>query len=184
MSDKPIKIVITGAESTGKSTLTEALATHFQTKWIPEFSRSYVEKLNRSYTYSDIEKIARHQITEEQNIDPDISLVFFDTWLIITKVWFEFVFGECPVWLNESILQSKIDLFLVCDIDIPWIPDSVRENGGENRRILHNIYINQIKSYGFNYQIISGIGEERTIRALNIVDEFLGKVNLGKLFFK
>jgi NadR type nicotinamide-nucleotide adenylyltransferase len=178
MSDKTIKIVITGAESTGKSTLAEALATNYQTKWIPEFSRLYVENLHRSYTYSDIEIIARHQITEEQNIDPGISLVFFDTWLIITKVWFEFVFGKCPVWLHESILQSKIDLFLVCDIDIPWIPDPVRENGGENRRILHNIYIEQIKSFGFNYQIISGVGEERTIRALNIINEFLGENQL------
>jgi nicotinamide riboside kinase len=175
MSDKTLKIVITGAESTGKSTLTQALATHFQTIWIPEFSRSYVEKLHRKYTYSDLEKIARHQIIEERNLDIDIHLVFFDTWLIITKVWFEFVFGKSPVWLHESILQSSIALFLVCDIDIPWIPDPIRENGGENRKILHNIYIDQIKSYGFNYKIISGVGEERTIRALNIVNEFLGK---------
>jgi NadR type nicotinamide-nucleotide adenylyltransferase len=178
MSDKPIKIVITGAESTGKSTLTKALADHFQTKWIPEFSRYYVEKLHRNYTYYDIEKIALHQITEEQNISSDIRLVFFDTWLIITKVWFEFVFGKSPEWLHESILQSKIALFLVCDIDIPWIPDPVRENGGENRRILHDIYIDQIKSYGFNYQIISGVGEERTLNALNIVNEFLMKSKL------
>jgi NadR type nicotinamide-nucleotide adenylyltransferase len=178
MSDKIIKIVITGAESTGKSTLARALATHFQTKWIPEFSRFYIEKLHRNYTYSDIEKIALHQITEEKNISSEIQLVFFDTWLIITKVWFEFVFGNSPGWLNESILQSKIDLFLVCDIDIPWIPDPVRENGGENRRILHNTYIDLIKNYGFNYQIISGVEEERTLNALNIVNDFLMKRKL------
>lgn len=175
MSDRILKIVVTGAESTGKSTLAEALATHFHTKWIPEFSRTYIENLNRDYTYSDIEIIARNQIAEEQDIDPGIPLVFFDTWLIITKVWFEFVYGKCPEWLHESIQQSNIDLFLVCDIDIPWLPDPVRENGGENRKILHEIYIEQIKSYGFNYQLVSGIEEERLMNAVKIVSGFLGK---------
>jgi nicotinamide riboside kinase len=173
MAEKLIKIVITGAESTGKSTLTETLATHFQAKWIPEFSRSYIEKLDRDYTYSDIETIARHQIAEEQNIDTKTPLVFFDTWLIITKVWFEFVYGKSPGWLHDFILQSNIGLFLVCDIDIPWVPDPVRENGGENRKILQDIYIDQIKSYGFNYQVVSGIGEERVKKAFNCVNRFL-----------
>ena len=173
MVEKPVKIVITGAESTGKSTLAERLAKHFQAKWMPEFSRSYIEQLNRVYTYSDIETIARHQIAAEQNIDPDTHLIFFDTWLIITKVWFEFVYSKSPGWLHEFILQSNIGLFLVCDIDIPWIADPVRENGGENRIILQNIYLDQIKNYGFNYQVVSGIGEERVKKALNCVNDFL-----------
>jgi NadR type nicotinamide-nucleotide adenylyltransferase len=175
MPERSIKIVITGAESTGKSTLTEALATHYHAKWIPEFSRSYVEKLHRDYTYSDLEIIAKQQITDEQKIEQDTHLIFFDTWLIITKVWFEFVYGKCPDWLHESILKSNIDLFLVCDIDIPWISDPVRENGGENRKILHNIYLEQIGSYGFNYQLISGIEDERLKNAVKVVDGFLGK---------
>jgi NadR type nicotinamide-nucleotide adenylyltransferase len=174
MPEPTVKIVITGAESTGKSTLSEALAAHYHAKWIPEFSRSYIEKLHRDYTYSDIEIIAHQQISEQQNIDHENKIVFFDTWLIITKIWFEFVFGKSPDWLHRSILQSKIDLFLVCDIDIPWIPDPVRENGGENRIILHNIYIDQIKSYGFNYQLVSGLDEERLKNAVKIIDVFLG----------
>lgn len=174
MFDQTVKIVITGAESTGKSTLTESLANHFQTIWVPEFSRSYIEKLNRDYTYADIEIIARHQIAEQKNIHPNVKIVFFDTWLIITKVWFEFVFGESPAWLHKFILQSKIDLFLICDIDIPWIFDPVRENGGKNRRVLHNIYIEQIKSYGFNYRLVSGIEEERFRNAVKVVTDFLG----------
>jgi NadR type nicotinamide-nucleotide adenylyltransferase len=177
MAEKTIKIVITGAESTGKSTLAETLATHYQAKWIPEFSRSYIENIHRDYTYSDIEIIARHQISEEQNIDPGMPLVFFDTWLIITKVWFEFVYGKFPVWLHESLQRSNIDLFLVCDIDIPWLPDPVRENGGENRKILHETYIDQLKKYGFKYHIVSGVGEERATRALNIIDEFLKNID-------
>jgi NadR type nicotinamide-nucleotide adenylyltransferase len=176
MGDKTIKVVITGAESTGKSTLAEFLANHFQAIWMPEYSREYVENLHRNYSFSDLEVIARHQISDEQNIMQGTPLIFFDTWLIITKVWFEFVYGRCPDWLHDSIQKSKIDLFLVCDIDIPWQPDPVRENGGENRKILHHIYIEQIKEFGFKYEIVSGIGEERKNNATNIVTDFLKKM--------
>jgi len=173
MAEKLIKIVITGAESTGKSTLSEVLAIHFKAERIPEFSRAFIENLNRDYDYSDVEIIARQQIVDEQNIDPEISLIFFDTWLIITLVWFEFVYGKSPVWLHEYILQSKIDLLLVCDIDIPWVPDAVRENGGENRSILQKIYLDKIREYGFPFHIVSGFGDERKQNAIDIVDQYL-----------
>lgn len=173
MLDRTIKIVITGAESTGKSILSEALSNHYSQPWIPELARDYVEKLGRHYTYQDIELIARLQIEEEQKIAPGTSLLFFDTWLIITKVWFEFVYGKSPEWLHESILNSSIDLFLLCDIDIPWISDPVRENGGETREILQKMYIGQLESYGFNYKIVSGEGEMRTQNAINYVDILL-----------
>jgi len=171
--NKTMKIVITGAESTGKSTLSEALAIHYNTIWVPEFSRSYVGNLHRDYTYSDLEKIALHQIEEEKSVAGKNPLVFFDTWLIITKVWFEFVYGNCPEWLYDSIRQSDVDLFLLCDIDIPWISDPLRENGGENRQILQDIYQEQIKKFGFRYQVVSGGGNDRLRNAIHIVDSFL-----------
>jgi NadR type nicotinamide-nucleotide adenylyltransferase len=173
--DKTVKIVITGAESTGKSTLSEALSTYFQAKWIPEFSRSYVENLHRNYTCADVEKIARHQIEEEKDAEEESGLVFFDTWLIITKVWFEFVYGKCPGWIHNYIRESNIDLFLLCDIDIPWVSDPVRENGGENRKILQEIYRKQIELYGFRYQVVSGIGDERLKNAITIIEQFLNE---------
>jgi len=173
VNNKTTKIAITGAESTGKSILSEALAKHYNAIWIPELARDYVEKLDRHYTYNDIELIARKQIEIEQCISPETSIVFFDTWLIITKIWFEFVFGDSPLWLKNYISASTIDLFLLCDIDIPWEADPVRENGGETRKILHKKYINELSNYGFNYKIVSGEGEKRTQNAINIVNEFL-----------
>jgi nicotinamide riboside kinase len=171
MPDRQIKVAITGAESTGKSTLSEALAIHYRSISIPEFSRSYIENLEHSYTYEDVEFIAQKQIEIEQNILPDKSPVFFDTWLIITKVWFDFVYGKRPLWLDSYIENSNIDLFLVCDIDLPWVYDPVRENGGENRKILHDIYIDHLKNFGFNYRIVSGEGEERIKNAIRFVDQ-------------
>ncbi|MFA9391862.1 MAG: AAA family ATPase [Prolixibacteraceae bacterium] len=172
---KTLKIVLTGAESTGKSTLSEKLAAHYQVSWIPEFSRSYVENLQRKYTYSDIEYIAKHQMQTENELSNQ-KIIFFDTWLIITKVWFDFVYGKHPEWLHQAILNSTIDLFLVCDVDMPWIADPLRENGGTNRQILHDIYLNELKQYNFAFEIISGTGEERMLKALEAVNRCVQKL--------
>jgi nicotinamide riboside kinase len=173
MPNNIIKIVITGAESTGKSVLSKVLAKHYDALLVPELARVYIENLGRHYSYDDIALIARMQIEQEQNIPNKTKLVFFDTWLIITKVWFEFVYGNSPDWLHEYILKSSISLFLLCDIDIPWISDPVRENGGETRKILQDIYKNELVKYGFNYQIVSGIGPVRTQNAINLINNLL-----------
>lgn len=166
---KEVKIVvITGAESTGKSVLTEWLANHFQIPFIPEFARSYIEQLGRKYNYSDVEFIARTQVKQFNELkDSDLPWIFCDTWLIITKVWFEEVFGRVPDWIEAEINNTIIDLFLVCDTDLPWIPDPVRENGGERRLYLHNRYIQTIKKFEFNYKIINGQDEMRYQNALH-----------------
>lgn len=173
MNNKPKIIVITGAESTGKSTLTEKLANHFDVPFIPEIARGYVEKLNRKYTYSDVENIARMQTVEFRKLaETDAPYIFADTWLIVTKIWFEFVFNKTPDWIIEEIRNTKIDLFLVCDIDLPWVYDPVRENGGENRKILQNKYIENISNFGFDYKIVSGFDEERFNCALNFLNSY------------
>ena len=170
MKKQPKIVVITGAESTGKSTLAEALGKNFNVPVIPEFAREYVEKLNRPYNYNDVEMIA-HQQVEELNtaIKSGHPVIFVDTWLIITKIWFEVVFQKVPQWLENEIRTAAIDLFLVCDTDLPWIPDSVRENGGEKRRILHDMYIENIKKYNFTFHIVTGEDQLRFANALRQV---------------
>lgn len=174
-------VVITGAESTGKSALTEWLANHFQVPFIPEIARSYVENLQRKYNYADVEKIALEQIRElQKKTQLNYPLVFADTWLIITKIWFEEVFGHFPQWLDSEIKNTKIDLFLVCDTDLPWIPDPVRENGGEKRLYLQTRYINTIKKYGFTYKIVSGQNDCRFNNALLHLEPFVQGLNQTK----
>lgn len=172
---KPLKIVFTGAESTGKSTLSKQMTNHYGGKWIPEIARSYIEKLNRKYNYEDVCKIAKQQISTEKNVHPTEEIVFFDTWLIITKVWFDFVYQKHPKWMEDAIKKSSIDLFLVCDTDLPWEYDPVRENGGDNRNKLQNIYIQELKKYGFNYQIIRGDKIERFNSALDAINKLKQK---------
>lgn len=162
LKKNPKIIVITGAESTGKSVLTEWLSNYFKVPFIPEFAREYIENLDRNYNYLDVEKITKKQISQLEALkQSEHPYVFVDTWLIITKIWFDVVFGKIPSWLESSIQNTKIDLFLVCDTNLPWEPDPVRENGGEQREILQVRYINELKNYNFNYQIISGTGEKR-----------------------
>jgi len=166
------RIVITGPESTGKTELAQALAEKLHAVWIPEYARQYVENLNRPYNYDDVEQIARYQISQENDytLKMDNGILIFDTWLIITKVWFDLVFGRCPVWVCDHIRSSKIDLFLVCNTDLPWIEDRVRENGGEKREELLQLYCDEIRSFGFEYEIVNGIGTmraENSIRALS-----------------
>lgn len=165
--------MITGAESTGKSTLTERLANHFGVQFIPEIAREYVEKLNRKYTFSDVENIARMQTEQfRKMVKSNASFIFADTWLIVTKIWFEFVYHKTPDWIINEIRNTKIDLFLVCDIDLPWIYDPVRENGGENRKILQSKYVENIRNFGFDYKIVRGFDDERFNCALNFLNSY------------
>lgn len=160
-------IIITGAESTGKSELTKWLAARFQVPFIPEFARTYIESLDRRYKYEDVEYIAKKQVQQLNEFkNSDLPWIFSDTWLIITKIWFEEVFKKVPSWIETEIRKTEIDLFLVCDTDIPWIPDSVRENGGEKRLYLQERYIETISGYDFKYEIVSDENEARFHNAL------------------
>jgi NadR type nicotinamide-nucleotide adenylyltransferase len=163
------RVVITGPESTGKTELAQALADRLGTIWIPEYARQYVENLDRPYDYDDVIQIAKHQIAQETEFESKMGkgILIFDTWLIITKVWLDLVFGKCPEWILDHIRSSKIDLFLICDTDLPWIADPVRENGGEKRVELFHLYCNEIRKFGFKYEIVSGIGDSRTENAIN-----------------
>ena len=166
-------IVVTGPESTGKTNIAFHLSDKFDCVWVPEYARSYVEKLKRPYLYEDIEYIAKKQLKDYLYFTRRNKLVIFDTWLIITKIWFDKVFGKHPPWLEEKLKNLKIDLFLLCAPDLEWIPDPVRENGGEIRNELFHIYENEIKKLPVPYGIVKGEGEERYRAAEEIVKFYL-----------
>lgn len=172
MNNRPeqIRIAVTGPESTGKTTIAKRLAEMYNGLYIPEYARDYVEKLNHHYTFEDVEAIAQMQVMQyKQAYESDARFVFFDTWLIITKVWFEWVYQRVPDWLEDEIQKCRIDLFLLCRPDLPWEADTVRENGGENRIKLYNRYKSYLDEYGFRYVEIEGIGEARIAKAVEML---------------
>lgn len=175
--EKEIKrIVLIGTESTGKTELSEFLSDKYNTVSVPEYAREYIENLKRPYIYDDVEHIADKQIElENEYYQKANKILFYDTYLIITKIWFKLVFNKVPDWIDEKIKDSNIDLFLLCNNDIPWIPDPVRENGGAMREQLFEIYKEELNRLGFNYKIVRGKGDDRFNNALKHVNEFLNQ---------
>jgi nicotinamide riboside kinase len=165
------RILITGPESTGKSELAVALARHFGGTCIPEYARAYIEVLGRPYEYRDVEIIAKRQAMDYENSGLEQNWTFFDTWLIITKIWFEVVYGQVPIWVDEIIGQASFDLVLLCDTDIPWVADPVRENGGQRREELLEMYKNELDRNGLKWVLVRGTGEERLKQALKLINK-------------
>jgi NadR type nicotinamide-nucleotide adenylyltransferase len=166
------RIVLTGPESTGKSILSEKLANHFKTEFIPEYARTYIENLNRPYEYDDLLKIASQQVVDVLHYEAmSDKYLFLDTWLHITKIWFMEVYGSYPPWIDDNIDAIPIDLYLLCYPDMPWEPDPVRENE-DKREYLFQLYLKEIENTGIPYHIIKGLNDERTNNAIDIIEDF------------
>lgn len=146
------KVGIIGPESTGKSTLARELAEQFKGTYVPEYAREYVERKGRKeLTYDEICEIAREQIKSISKA----GFYFFDTELIVTKVWFEYAFGKVPEWLTEAIKTYPMDLYLLTYPDIPWVPDPARYNGSQAmREELFDRYEEEVKATGVPYYVI------------------------------
>lgn len=163
-----IKIAIIGPESTGKSTLTRGLAHYFGAPFVMEYAREYVEKLYRPYTFEDVCAIAQQQIDEEKYYNANntvAKIVFFDTELIITKVWFSYCYNTIPEFVSEQLNTGYFDLYLLCAPDLPWIPDKVREHG-DDRDYFFSRYQTEIEQLHKPFVVIKGDGEVRLQQAI------------------
>ena len=176
------KIVIIGPESTGKSTLCEKLARHYQTSWCPEYAREYLLAHGTNYTYDNLLDIAKGQVALEEKymqeaeqtqlLMPQVSrLLFIDTEMYVMKVWCKFVFGKCHSWILNQIEERKYDLYLLCNVDLPWVKDELREYPDLARREkLYNIYKEIMLNQPVPWIDISGNYEERLQKAIHAVD--------------
>ncbi|MBP1663230.1 MAG: metabolism ATPase/kinase-like protein [Bacteroidetes bacterium] len=169
-----IKIALTGPESTGKTELCIRLAEHFQAVYEPELAREYVEKLGYTYTYEDVCTIARLQTEQEKQYATGVEAkpVFFDTDVIITKVWLEYKYGQVPAFVTEHISGRLMDFYLLCEPDLPWVSDPVREHG-DDREFFFDWYEREINRLGTSCVKINGTGEMRFLNALKAVEDFL-----------
>jgi len=155
------RVGIIGPESTGKSSLARYLSNRYKGTYVPEYARTYVEqKGTTDVTWDELCAIARHQIEEMETISANQSpltdhLYFFDTELIVTKVWFDYAFGRVPEWLNENIHRYPMDVYLLTYPDLPWVPDPARSNGSDAIRMeLFERYQSEIEALDIPYYII------------------------------
>ena len=170
------KIVVIGPESTGKSTLCEQLATHYKTTWCPEFAREYLMQHGMDYTYDDLLKIAMGQLELEDVLLSEArnNLYFIDTDMYVMKVWCEFVFGKCHPWILDQIVQRNCDLYLLCNVDLPWQKDELREYPDlKSRELLYHMYRDILINQRTPWVTISGDFEERLQKAIGTVDLLL-----------
>lgn len=172
------KIVIIGPESTGKSTLSEQLATHYKTVWCPEFAREYLKENGTDYSFDDLLNIARGQITLEDNLvmQAKNNFYFIDTDMYVMKVWCEVAFNNCHTWILKEIAARNYDLFLLCDTDLPWVKDDLREYPDlKIRQRLFKTYKDLLINQKTKWAVISGNYAQRLQLALSVINTVFGK---------
>lgn len=163
------KIAIIGPESTGKSTLCEGLAAHYDAAWVPEYARGYIDRLGRDYEEGDLLEIARGQIEAESRMESEKSdgLLFCDTDLYVIKVWSEHKYNNCHPWIMQQIARREYDLYLLTAIDLPWSDDPQRENPEPRmREYFFHIYRDIVQQSGVPWILVGGTGPERLKNAI------------------
>jgi NadR type nicotinamide-nucleotide adenylyltransferase len=167
------KVIVLGPESTGKSTLCAQLADHYQTAWCPEFAREYLHQNGSDYTYEDLLNIAHGQIELEETMLSQArgAYYFIDTDMYVMKVWCEVAFEKCHTWILKQIAERKYDFFFLCDIDLPWVKDELREYPDINfRRKLFHMYRDLLINSGSMWSEVSGTDTQRLQTAVRILD--------------
>lgn len=179
------KIVVIGPESTGKSYLCEQLAAHYNTDWVKEYAREYLLKNGMDYSFETLLDIAKGQIAaEEMTIDRwplagageqlstnNHQRIFIDTDMYVMKVWCEFVFERTHHWILNRIAKRKYDLYLLCNTDLPWVKDELREYPDlKSRETLYKMYKDAMVNQHVPWVDISGSYEERVHKAVAAVD--------------
>ncbi|QHT67459.1 ATP-binding protein [Rhodocytophaga rosea] len=169
------KIVLFGPESTGKTTLAQQLAAHYHTVWIPEYSRTYQEEQGRPLNISDVIPIARGQIRLEEEAFPKANnILICDTDILETKVYSEVYNGACPPWLLDTIPRRLADLYLLTQVDLPWIPDGIRDRP-DDREQMYALFKKELYQLQLPFAEIWGSYQHRFVKAVEAIDVFMGK---------
>lgn len=169
------RIVLTGSESTGKTTLASQLAAHYGVEFVPEFVREFALNKGAPIAMSDHGPIAEGQMAlENAYAERADVLLFQDADLLSTVAYCHHYFGGCPKWIEDEAIARRPALYLLAHIDVPWIADGVRDRG-EQREEMHALFVHALERLGATYSIVEGRDDVRLNRAITLVDEILSR---------
>jgi nicotinamide riboside kinase len=176
-----IKIALIGPESSGKTTLCQQLARHFDGIWVAEFARDYLQQTEGYYDICDLDIMAQEQFDIWQDVPGDIDICFYDTEMINFKIWSLDKYDHCSKLILGLVDAQSFDLFLLCTPDIAWVSDPLREFPDMNKRkYLFELYKNELIQMNLPYEIISGDFNNRTQLAKTKVQGMYNKLIKSK----
>ena len=171
--DGLIRVVLIGSESTGKTVLARELAEHYRAELVPEFVRGFAVQKASPIELADTNAIARGQMAlEDEHAKRATQLLIQDTDLLSTVVYGGHYYGECPAWIAAAAQQRRPDLYLLLEIDVPWVPDDVRDRG-TRREEMQQLFRDAVAGSGSAYVVIDGTWEQRSQRARAAIDRLL-----------
>jgi len=163
------RVVITGPESTGKSTLAKQLGQYLKCAWVKEYARSYIDDLNRPYKELDLLSIAKGQINLEEEVrKTKPPILICDTDLLTIEIWSDIQFGRCENWIKEQVVSRSADLYVLCGIEVPWAFDPQRESEND-RWFLYEVYRERLIELEKDFIEIKGNEEDRFAQVVNSI---------------
>lgn len=173
-----LRVCLVGAESTGKTTLSKALAEYYDTNWVPEYGRLYTEEnisdvFSHKWTNKEFIHIAKRQNEMEDDYARTCNKILVcDTDSFATSIWYERYFGVRSSAVEKLAARRNYDLYILTSDDIPFEQDGWRD--GENiRHWMHQRFIEKLQFWGKDYLLVSGDPRQRLELASQKIDQLL-----------
>lgn len=176
-----LRVVLYGPESTGKTTLARSLAQHYQTEWVEEFARDYLQKKWDQHqavcTLEDLPIIAAGQLElENQKLAKANKILFCDTNILVTRVWSQTHFeGYCDPKILSYSESLTYDLYILTGIDVPWQKDDLRDRP-DDRQLMFDFFKNTLEKLNQKFIVLKGEHQTRLESAVKAIDSILKKV--------
>jgi NadR type nicotinamide-nucleotide adenylyltransferase len=165
---KIARVCLIGPHSTGKSTLARELAAHYRTEWVAEYARGYALCVRRELTADDVPRIAEGQIANEESLGGSRMLIL-DTDLLSTVIYARHYYGACREWIECKARERRADLYLLMDIDTPFVTDPARDSEDARAELLARFRCT-LGEFEAPFIEISGSWKERKRKAIAAID--------------
>ena len=173
-TSRPLIVVVTGSECTGKTTLANELAEHFAAPCSTEYVRDYLDRKGMLLDASDVESIANGQVkVEDAAIAAATGLVIKDTDLVSTVVYSRHYYAGCPAWVDDAARERLGNLYLLLHPDVPWIADGMQRDRPEQRACLHERFRDTLAGFNARVVEIAGDWDVRRTQAIATVTPLL-----------